>query len=153
MSSQPASKAPVRLTGEALPACLRDVSVPPRGLWCLGDVKVLGLCAQQAVAIVGTRDPVVVEFPWSLDEGLLHRALGVTTADGTVIDGAIAISDDERRWTFTPARTWEAVAHSLVVLTLLEDPAGNRVGEPFEFEMFGTPVPDAERVTLPIPKR
>ena len=56
MSSQPASKAPVRLTGEALPACLRDVSVPPRGLWCLGDVKVLGLCAQQAVAIVGTRD-------------------------------------------------------------------------------------------------
>ena len=104
-------------------------------------------------AIVGTRDPVVVEFPWSLDEGLLHRALGVTTANGTVIDGAIAISDDERRWTFTPARTWEAVAHSLVVLTLLEDPAGNRVGEPFEFEMFGTPVPDAERVTLPIPKR
>ena len=103
--------------------------------------------------VAGTREPVVLQFPWSLDEGLLHRAVGVTAADGTVLDGVITISDHERRWTFTPTHVWAAAPHSLVVLTLLEDASGNRVGEPFEFEMFGKPQPDVERVTLAIPRR
>ena len=98
----------------------------------------------------GTRDPVVVRFPWSLDEGLLHRALGVSDTAGRPMDGAISVGTDQTSWTFTPGSPWRAVPHSLVVLTLLEDPAGNKVGQAFEFEMFKAPkAAEAERVALP----
>jgi hypothetical protein len=40
------------------------------------------------------------------------------------------------------------------VLTLLEDPAGNKVGQAFEFEMFKAPkAAEAERLTLPFRPR
>ena len=62
---------------------------------------------------------------------------------------AIAVGTDQTSWAFTPASPWRAVPHSLVVLTLLEDPAGNKVGQAFEFEMFQAPKsPETERVTL-----
>lgn len=122
----------------AVPAV--EVAVEPVA-WSIGAIA------------AGTRDPLVVRFPRSLDEGLLRRALGVATSGGTVIDGHIGIEDHEQQWTFTPSQPWSAAPHSLVILTLLEDPAGNKVGEPFEFEMFGQPTPVAERMTLPIPRK
>lgn len=101
----------------------------------------------------GTRDPVVVTFPRPLDEGLLRRALGVASGDGAIVEGEVTLGEQEQRWIFTPARPWAAARYSLVILTLLEDPAGNKVGEPFEFEMFGKPSEAAERLTLPIPRK
>ena len=102
----------------------------------------------------GTRDPVVVRFPWALDEGMLHRALGVGDASGRPLDGSITVGADQASWTFTPASPWRATPHSLIVLTLLEDPAGNKVGQAFEFEMFKSPnAPEVERVTLPFRPR
>ncbi|HUR19281.1 MAG TPA: hypothetical protein VMZ90_00645 [Vicinamibacterales bacterium] len=102
----------------------------------------------------GTRNPVIVGFPWALDEGLLHRALGVGDNTGRPLDGEIAVGKDQTSWTFTPALPWRAVAHSLIVLTLLEDPSGNKVGQAFEFEMFKAPkAPEAERVTVPFRPR
>lgn len=115
-----------------------EAAVEP-AMWTIGTIA------------AGTRDPLVVAFPWPLDEGLLRRAIGVATADGTVIDGEIRIGDEERQWHFVPARPWATDAHALIVLTLLEDPAGNKVGEPFEFEMFGRPSDtDAEKIVIPI---
>ena len=87
------------------------------------------------VPAAGTRDALVVAFPWALDRGLLQRALGVSQAAAPVA-GDIAVDSDDRAWRFTPAAPWAAGPHELVVLTLLEDPAGNRVGRPFEIEMF-----------------
>ena len=83
----------------------------------------------------GTRDALVVAFPWALDRGLLQRALGIAK-DGAPVAGEATIDSDDRAWRFTPATAWTAGPFSLVVLTLLEDPAGNRVGRPFEIEMF-----------------
>lgn len=101
----------------------------------------------------GTREPLVVQFPWALDEGLLQRAVGVETAPGAPLDGTVTIDRSERRWAFVPADVWPSGTLSLVVLTLLEDPAGNRVGEPFELELFGKPTTDVDRLTLPIAVR
>jgi hypothetical protein len=102
----------------------------------------------------GTREPVVLRFPWALDEGLLQRALGVSDAAGRPLDGAIVVGTDQTSWSFTPASPWRAVQYSLVVLTLLEDPSGNKVGQAFEFERFKTPTAqEAERVTLPFRPR
>ncbi len=82
-----------------------------------------------------TRDALVVAFPWALDRGLLQRALGVTIG-GAPVPGDSAIDPDDRAWRFTPSAPWAPGPHALIVLTMLEDPAGNRVGRPFEIEMF-----------------
>lgn len=102
----------------------------------------------------GTRDPLIVRFPHALDEGLLQRALGVQDASGTPLEGMVTVGEGESSWTFNPAMPWRAATHNLVVLTLLEDPAGNKVGQAFEFEMFGQPQPaEPDRVTVPFRPR
>jgi hypothetical protein len=96
----------------------------------------------------GTRDALVVAFPWALDRALLERAIGVARGDGAPVGGEIAVEPGERQWRFTPGDPWAAGPHELVVLTLLEDPAGNRVGRPFEIDMLQAPRPSPEeRVT------
>ena len=98
----------------------------------------------------GTRDPLVVSFPWALDRGLLQRAIGVARSGGETIAGETSIAVDDREWRFAPAEPWRAGSHDLVVLTILEDPAGNRVGRPFEIDMFRAPAAETrERVMVP----
>jgi hypothetical protein len=95
-----------------------------------------------AAPAAGSRDALVVTFPSGLDRGLLQRAIGVQRAGGAAIEGAITIDEGERSWKFTPSAPWSAGPHELAVLTILEDPAGNRVGRAFEIEMFQKPVND-----------
>jgi hypothetical protein len=78
-----------------------------------------------------TRDALVVRFPWPLDYGLLQRSLFVVR-NGAELPGDVAIEDGERQWTFTPRDSWQTGDYSLGALTLLEDPAGNRLGRAFE---------------------
>ena len=85
----------------------------------------------------GTRDPLVVEFPWPLDRALLDRAMGVARAASEErTRGQAAIATRDHQWRFTPDQGWPAGAHDLVVLTFLEDPAGNAVGRAFEMDRF-----------------
>ncbi len=102
----------------------------------------------------GSRQDLTVQFPWPLDEGLLHRAVGVTLDDGTPVEGEVGVGPGERSWTFTPSAAWADRPHVVVVLTLLEDPSGNTVGEAFEFEMTERPATaTTDRVTLPFRPR
>ncbi len=98
----------------------------------------------------GTRDAVVVRFPDPLDHGLLGRAVGVATPDGDVPSGTVTIGEGERSWQFAPDAPWRAGRYQVVVLSILEDAAGNRVGRPFEVDEFSriddSPAP--ERTTL-----
>ena len=84
----------------------------------------------------GSRDPLVVRFPRPLDHGLLGRALGVEGAAGASMEGTVEIAPGERAWRFTPSRAWTAGTHRLVVLSILEDVAGNRVNRRFEADRF-----------------
>jgi hypothetical protein len=83
----------------------------------------------------GSSEPLAVGFPEPLDHGLLLRALGVSRA-GSMLEGEIRVEDAERRWTFTPREPWHAGDHVLVVLSFLEDLAGNRIGRAFEVDRF-----------------
>jgi hypothetical protein len=88
-----------------------------------------------ATPSAGTRDPLVVTFPASLDHGLLERALGVETADGRSVDGEATLDTSDTRWAFRPRVAWEAGDYRLAALAILEDPAGNRIGRAFEVDM------------------
>ncbi len=86
-------------------------------------------------ARAGTRDPFVVSFPAALDHGLLARALSVQAADGTSIDGDMTLESGDTRWAFRPRVPWQSGEYQLVAQSILEDPAGNRIGRPFEVDM------------------
>ncbi|MEO8259153.1 MAG: hypothetical protein ABI868_17540 [Acidobacteriota bacterium] len=83
----------------------------------------------------GTRDPLVVTFPAPLDHGLLARAVGVEDDGRRAVDGEVAIGAADTRWTFRPTEPWAAGSYQLVALSILEDPAGNRIGRAFEIDM------------------
>jgi hypothetical protein len=99
--------------------------------------------------VAGTRGPLTVRFPRPLDRGLLQRALGVSR-DGTGVTGEARIADGETEWAFVPRDPWEAGDHQLVVLSILEDLAGNRIGRAFEVDEFERMDrrPEPERFTV-----
>lgn len=55
-SAAAARQTPVLVAAAALPACLGDLSIPPKALWLLGDPSLLEGAPDRHVAIVGTRD-------------------------------------------------------------------------------------------------
>jgi hypothetical protein len=101
----------------------------------------------------GTRDPLVVTFPKPLDHGLLARGIGVEDGGGRTIEGDVSLEAADRRWAFRPRAAWSAGEYRLVALSILEDPAGNRIGRAFEVDMTrttGDPPPDAYHTTFKI---
>jgi hypothetical protein len=60
----------------------------------------------------------------------------VTDERGQRVEGTVNVTDEETRWRFTPKESWRAGAYSLVVDTVLEDPTGNSVAQPFEVDVF-----------------
>ena len=100
-----------------------------------------------------TREPLVVTFPEPLDHGLLARALGVEDSSGRAVDGDITLDAADTRWMFKPAAPWAAGQHQLVALSILEDPAGNRIGRAFEIDMAraaATASPDVYRLPFKV---
>ncbi len=86
---------------------------------------------QLTIPADGTRESLVVDFGESLDHAILDRALSI---EG--VSGQAEVSRDETRWSFRPDQPRSASEHTLVVLTLLEDLAGNQIGKAFEVDVF-----------------
>ena len=84
----------------------------------------------------GSRDTLVVTFRRPLDHGLLRRALGVQSKSGTQVPGSVQIARNELEWRFVPEKPWQAGAHNLVIFSMLEDAAGNRIDGAFEVDML-----------------
>ncbi|HSA58002.1 MAG TPA: hypothetical protein VLE53_19975 [Gemmatimonadaceae bacterium] len=103
----------------------------------------------------GSRDTLAVTFGAPLDQGLLRRAMGVEDARGHALRGEIAIAPGERAWRFVPGEPWRAGQHRLVVLAILEDPSGNRIGRAFEVDRFERvdSIARPDRHTLPFTVR
>ena len=85
--------------------------------------------------VTASRDLLTVEFDRPLDWALLQHVLRVNG-----IEGSAAIDRNETRWRFTPSRPIKPGHHELVIDMALEDLAGNRIGRPFDVDLF-------ERVT------
>ena len=80
--------------------------------------------------------PLVVAFPKSMENALLHRMVWVTDAAGHIVTGDIAVTDAETHWRFTPRDPWGAGSYRLVADARLEDLAGNTLDRPFEVDVF-----------------
>jgi hypothetical protein len=84
----------------------------------------------------GTVQPLFVVFPEPMDSALATRVMTVLDAAGKPVAGKTALHGQERRWTFTPSRTWRRGSYRLSVQTTIEDLAGNNIGKPFEVDLF-----------------
>ena len=79
--------------------------------------------------------PVLVFLGLATVVGCLF--LGVTRLRLRAAARQPEVSDGERKLTFAPAgKAWPAGRYRLVIDTRLEDVCGNRVGEPFEVDVF-----------------
>lgn len=85
---------------------------------------------------VGRRAPLVVDFDEPLDHALLLGMLAVRGPDGEIVEGEPAVTNEERRWTFTPVAPWVAGNYRLEATATLEDLAGNSLAKPFEVDLF-----------------
>lgn len=100
----------------------------------------------------GSTQSLVVDFPMALDHALLERTLAVEDHLGNLIEGKVAISQDEQRWEFKPSSAWLPGKYHLAIDTVLEDLAGNHVGEAFEVDRL-TPIEkkvDVRLVRIPL---
>lgn len=82
------------------------------------------------------RKPLTIQFPKSLDRFLAERMISVVDPHKKAVEGSVEINDRETKWTFTPAQPWQAGTYSIKIDTSLEDICGNRVGSPFEIDVF-----------------
>lgn len=85
----------------------------------------------------GTRAPLRVEFDEPMDQALALRLIGVGVGAerGEQLAGDATLTEQERTWSFVPAKPWSAGAHRLAVATTIEDLAGNNIGKTFDVDL------------------
>jgi hypothetical protein len=78
-----------------------------------------------------------VRFEKPLDRALAGRMIWVVGPDGKRLEGEAHVVDQADSWSFRTVRdAWPPGEYKLVIDTRLEDVCGNRVGEPFEIDVF-----------------
>jgi hypothetical protein len=105
-----------------------------------------------AAAPVDTREPLRITFPAALDRALLERGLSVERAGG-ILRGEWRIEAGETRSLFVPDEPWQPGEHVILVLPILEDGSGNRIGRAFEVLSPGEAVPAESSQPTSLPFR
>ena len=95
------------------------------------DPKTWRIAAPKA----GTPDALSVSFQKPMNYALLQRMIQVATAHGNVA-GTVSTAQQETEWRFVPQTAWRPGDYQLVVDTAIEDLAGNRIGQPFDIDVF-----------------
>jgi hypothetical protein len=83
-----------------------------------------------------TRGKLSVQLGRPHDSALLRRLIWVEDTNGKKIDGEVSLAKTESIWEFVPKSDWASGNFQIVIASHLEDICGNRVGEPFEVELF-----------------
>ena len=99
----------------------------------------------------GSSDPLRVDFGKPMDQALVMRLLQIKDSSKATVSGRASLAEEESVWSFRPDDPWRAGDYSLVFAKTLEDLAGNRIGRPFEVDVFD-PVQEKvveEMVSLP----
>ena len=114
----------------------RPLAAPFERSWRVGPPvrTALDPASWRVAAPEGPREALVVEAERPLDRALVLRlARVIDPASGLEIAGEVALDPGERVLRFVPRSAWDAGArYELRIDAALEDPSGNRVGQPFE---------------------
>ncbi len=78
-----------------------------------------------------TVDPLTITFPEPLDAALAQRLIRVAGTAGT-----ISLHHAETEWRFTPDSPWKPGPYRLLIGSIVEDLAGNRIGRKFDVDAF-----------------
>jgi hypothetical protein len=84
----------------------------------------------------GSDSPLIIRLAKPLDHAMLNRVVWVADAKGEAVPGTLAVGGGEHVLTFAPKSPWRLGEYKLLADTRLEDVCGNRVGEPFEVDVF-----------------
>lgn len=105
-----------------------------------------------STANAGLQGAVTLAFGEPLDRALLERLITVKNAQGDIVAGTIRVSDEERRWSFTPDAPWPAGQYFIEVDTDLEDLAGNNLRGVFDVDRNqpAPAMPSAQHVRIPL---
>ena len=87
-----------------------------------------------SLPVSGTRQPLMLTFPASLDQALLARDIRIVGADQKPVAGDIEIDRHETRWAFTPSSAWQAKPYHVEIGPSLEDVSGNTIWAPFDVD-------------------
>jgi hypothetical protein len=98
----------------------------------------------------GTSDPVALIFPVPMNYALLRRMIQVSAVDH-VLPGMVGVDKHETEWRLTPQQPWKAGEYTLVIDTGLEDVAGNRIGQPFDIDVFDRVTQHIATKTISLP--
>ncbi|MDR3375067.1 MAG: hypothetical protein P4L98_15170, partial [Ancalomicrobiaceae bacterium] len=82
----------------------------------------------------GTRQPLVLSFPNSLDHAILSHSLCVVGGTGEPMIGTVDIDASDRRWRFLPDTIWQSGPHQVLIDQRLEDVCGNTISAAFDIE-------------------
>jgi hypothetical protein len=121
------------------------------------DERIIDLKAWRVTAPAnGSRDALRVVFPKPLDHGLLTRAWA-SNKQRCASNGHHRNHAGRTRVAIHAAEAWRVGSYQLLVLSILEDPAGNRIDGPFEVDMFErvdkTPAPERHMMPFTIVER
>lgn len=95
----------------------------------------------------GSRDPLEIVFPNSLDHAMLFLAINVVDSNSKPVSGTVTVSDQETIWSFLPNQEWQSGSYRINVNKDLEDNAGNSIGRPFDVDLFEkTESPESTKV-------
>ena len=98
----------------------------------------------------GTTDALTVDFPAPMNYALMLRMIQVSRAQAPV-SGRVALGRHEAQWRFTPDAPWQAGDYQMAIDSGLEDLAGNRIGVPFDIDIFEKVSKTIERKSIRIP--
>lgn len=84
----------------------------------------------------GAKAPLVIRLDEPLDAAMLERVIQVQDLEGRLLEGEVAVLENEMVWRFSPKSNWQSGEFELMVDPALEDLAGNSLAKPFEVDVF-----------------
>lgn len=76
-----------------------------------------------------------INFFETMDYGLLNRVIHIKDKNGILINGDIALEEDQTKWVFTPEEHWNEEEYTIYVESILEDMAGNNLLMLFDVDL------------------
>ena len=83
----------------------------------------------------GTYEALHIDFGESIDHALAMNSITIIGPQLSIIQGKIALSQAESRWTFIPQQPWHAGKYQIRVASRLEDLAGNNLNRLFDKDL------------------